>query len=117
MTEGRITRVLKFPSYLLAKVCGTKYWADKIDEIVLKQKWETSSYAACANWGGRLTYTGIAPKDYYCNRIKCKFGKYHFFIPENYDEMLTSRYGDYMTLPPENKRIYHHLYRAFRKEE
>lgn len=117
LTEGKFANLLKYPSYLLAKFLGTKFWSKRIDNIISTLNWEASSFAACANWGGRLTYTGIAPKDYYCKLIKCKFGKYDFYIPEKYDEMLISRYGDYMTLPPENKRIYHHLYSAFRKEE
>ena len=28
-------------------------------------------------------------------------------IPRNYDEVLKIRYGDYMTIPPEDKQISH----------
>lgn len=36
--------------------------------------------------------------------------------PIGYDEWLRSFYGDYMELPPENKRVSHHLFKAYRKD-
>ena len=33
--------------------------------------------------------------------IEHRFENHNFFIPENYDEFLRKRYGDYMQLPPE----------------
>ena len=35
--------------------------------------------------------------------IEHKFENVKFFIPRNYDEFLTKRYGDYMQIPPESK--------------
>lgn len=32
-----------------------------------------------------------------------------------YDPVLRQTYGDYMKLPPENERIGHHYYSAYRK--
>ena len=32
-----------------------------------------------------------------------QFEGYQFFIPRNYDEFLTERYGDYMQIPPESE--------------
>lgn len=36
-------------------------------------------------------------------------------IPAGYDSFLTRTYGNYMTLPPEEDRIAHHFYSAFKK--
>ena len=35
------------------------------------------------------------------------FENIEFPIPKKYDDMLKIMYGDYMTLPPENKRVAH----------
>ena len=39
-----------------------------------------------------------------------------FSCPAKYDEHLTDVYGDYMKLPPENERIGHHFYSAYKKQ-
>lgn len=48
--------------------------------------------------------------------IKHKFEEGEFNIPENYDGYLTHFYGDYMTPPPENKRV-RHTFEAYRLDE
>ena len=34
----------------------------------------------------------------------------------DYDAYLTAKYGDYMQLPPEEKRVYQHQFKAYWKE-
>ena len=52
----------------------------------------------------------------FANRSLHKFEEYEFYIPDGYHEVLTKCYGDYMTLPPEEKRITHHNYKVYQKE-
>ncbi len=42
------------------------------------------------------------------NLVDIKFEDSLFCIPARYDEFLSVRYGDYMTLPPEHLRVPHH---------
>lgn len=35
--------------------------------------------------------------------------------PVGYDEWLTQFYGDYMQLPPVEKRVFHHSFKAYMK--
>lgn len=51
-------------------------------------------------------------QDYY-NRKLYPFGEYAFWGMENYDQELELWYGDYMTPPPEDKRVARHDYRLF----
>ena len=37
-----------------------------------------------------------------------------FKAPKNYHEILTADYGDYMQLPPEEQRITHHSFKAWK---
>lgn len=44
------------------------------------------------------------PKKWYYDMAEYEFEGYLFFGPKEYDEYLTFKYGDYMKLPPEEKR-------------
>lgn len=43
------------------------------------------------------------------------FEQYQFRIPVDYDSFLKSFYGDYMKLPPEEKRVSNHTFKAYWK--
>jgi lipopolysaccharide cholinephosphotransferase len=45
------------------------------------------------------------PKAYYESRIKMQFCDMEFNVINGYDEFLKHYYGNYMELPPEEKRI------------
>ena len=49
--------------------------------------------------------------------VDLPFEGYMFKCPHKYDEYLTNIYGDYMQLPPEEKRITHHSFDAYHKDE
>lgn len=49
----------------------------------------------------------LFPKDLFDELVNHKFEGVDFLIPKKYDEMLTIMYGDYMKLPPEEKRVAH----------
>lgn len=44
------------------------------------------------------------PSDIYTNVIEIEFEGHQFPVPKNYDSFLRGRYGDYMELPPLEKR-------------
>lgn len=43
------------------------------------------------------------PRETFEDLIECEFENHVFYIPRNYDEFLTQRYGDYMSIPPESE--------------
>lgn len=44
------------------------------------------------------------------------FESLHVQVIKNYHQFLSAAYGEYMQLPPENKRVTHHAFQAYWKE-
>ncbi|SFC85841.1 LicD family protein [Clostridium uliginosum] len=49
----------------------------------------------------------VYKKEDYFDLVKLEFQGEHFYAPRNYDAILTQLYGDYMTLPKEEERVWH----------
>ena len=101
-----VKRILKilikpFTSFALKRIA-----CRKIDKLAQRYSFENSSYVGCCQWGygikERLDKSVFNP-------IEIEFEGYHFFAPRNYDEYLKALYGNYMELPPEDKRISHSI--------
>lgn len=69
-------------------------------------------YHSCDAVEGKYSY----PKSFFNNYIDIPFEGYTFKIIAEYDKYLTQIYGDYMKLPPEEKRISHHAFEAWWKK-
>lgn len=52
---------------------------------------------------------GFVREEIMKSRILAKFEDDKFYIPEHYDEILTTMYGDYMTIPDESERKQHKI--------
>ena len=52
---------------------------------------------------------------HFLGSVDVDFNGYKFKAPEEYHELLTEYYGDYMKLPPEEDRVGHHYYKVFKK--
>ena len=53
------------------------------------------------------------PKAMFDNYDLVKFEQFKFYIISDYDTFLTSRYGNYMELPPLEQRNPHHNFIAY----
>ena len=58
----------------------------------------------------------VCSKDCFASFIDAEFEGKTYKIPAGYDEWLKKLYGDYMRLPPEKKRISHHILTAYKLE-
>lgn len=87
----------------------------KIDNIAQNDKnIDECKFAGCVVWGyGKQE---ILPKMIFSDTIEVDFEGYKFYAPKNYHEYLTALYGDYMKLPPIEKRITHHDFKAYYKD-
>lgn len=116
-TKGRFKKFKKFFVFLYAHIMGKKYFVQILKEKLTKLDYCNSKYVGIVAWGARPQnpYKKVMEKRWVDNTILVDFENYHFRISKYYDEMLSRYYGDYMQLPPEEERIPHHLYKAYKK--
>ncbi len=77
-----------------------------IDRMSKLYDYDKCQYVAnlCGNWHEKE----IMDKEWVEKPVLCKFEDTQIYIPENHDGYLTRMYGDYMQLPPVEKRVTHH---------
>lgn len=80
----------------------------KLDRLVSKYPYDTA--VNVANFGGAWGAKEISPKEWVEPSVQHEFEGMMVNIPGNYDAYLTRMYGNYMQLPPEEKRVSHHLH-------
>ena len=74
----------------IGKYCGVVVWGYGSKEITLRSDWAETIM---------MDFEGIQVP-----------------VPCGYDHYLSSLYGNYMQLPPQNKRVSHHDFEAYRKD-
>lgn len=118
-----ITRIIQIYFYKERKKCSYKYkilkciskivlpsikiTTVKRDKLLKKYNFESSNIVAnyCGAWGEKE----IMPKEYFGNPVIGMFEGIKVNMPSQYDKYLRQLYGDYMTLPPIEKRKSHHF--------
>ena len=116
--RGRIRKkwkiVLKYLCYIYAKLRGKHYFGEKLTAIANEHNYDDSEYVGCVVW---RTYDkrDIYKKEWIDELIEHKFEERMLMIPKHYDSLLSTIYGDYMTMPPVEKRTPHHFYKAYKR--
>ena len=80
-------------------------YADRIS-YRMHQKYKNSKHLGDGAWGGNKNYFPVQHLD---RIVKHAFEDKEFCIPEEYDAMLRITYGDYMQIPPVEKRQSHFI--------
>ena len=80
--------------------------------LMTKYDYLQSEYAADLNFG---TERRIVHKRLFEGKTELLFEGKRFYVPQFYDELLTNIFGNYMQLPPEEKRKTHHSFKAYWK--
>lgn len=91
---------------IYARMYGTQKALRKISETVKKYPYEKSDFIGILTWGLYGAGERIN-KHSFDNIVELSFEDGKFSAISNWDEYLKGIYGDYMTLPPENKRGTH----------
>lgn len=104
---------IRFIFYIFSRCVNRKKLIMKIEKIYKPYKFENCEKVGvvCGCYGDKE----VMNRSIYDNRIEVKFETEKFKASASYDEFLTNLYGDYMQLPPEEKRTSHHTFTAYKK--
>ncbi|WP_326426680.1 LicD family protein [Adlercreutzia wanghongyangiae] len=98
---SRIAKRILVPLY---RRKGSVHYAQKMDEAVLR--WRDADSSCYAEILGVTERKKALPKEWF-EPAMLPFELRDYCVPSNYDAVLTSCYGDWRELPPEDKRIPH----------
>ena len=101
-----IRAVVKTVVSVYPKIIGSDKWNKRLIKLAKKHSFEDSKYVGEVVFA----YYGIKErmlKEEFLRTTEVEFEGHKFNTFENWDEHLTRIYGDYMTLPPEEKRRTH----------
>lgn len=91
---------LFYPKFLLKKA--------KEDFLAKEKSFFVENGSNCLSLTGYYGVKEIYKRDWFDGYIEVSFHDYTVRVPKGYDQYLTQIYGDYMVLPPEEKRVTHH---------
>lgn len=115
MGEGKTSfkRLLKPATRVLLAPFNTRSMCESYDRMIQSYRFLDCEQVACVNWGyGPQERT---EKSGYMQPKWFEFEGEEFPGPSNYDAYLRSLYGDYMQLPPEDKRGTRHNIEVYMK--
>lgn len=113
--DKNIRRIILNIVIWLCKIVGTKTFIKIINNRSSKFDFDKSEYIGVSV----VPYYGNKErikKDIYIGEVMVEFEDTYFVAPKGYKQYLTNLYGDYMQLPPEDKRISHHQFEAYWRE-
>lgn len=109
---------LSYIKHLVKKIiyCGNTYKSvqQKIIDIATKYDFESSDYVDNVIFNP-YGYTRCR-REIFENVIEVDFEGHKFITMKDYDTYLHTIYGDYMQLPPVEKRVTHHNFNAYWKD-
>lgn len=100
-------RIAKKIAYPITKIIDHKKLCLKMDKIAQTSSFEESNLVGDIIWG--YGEREIMPKEKFLEQIDVEFEGHKFITTKYYHEYLSKVYGDYMKLPPMEKRKNHEL--------
>lgn len=89
----------------IGKILKPRKAAEYVDRTMSKYAFKGSKYCHVMDYDKLKSYYNT--KDFF-EKIEVPFEDILVTVPKNYDSILRSYYGDYMILPPEEKRVPRH---------
>ena len=102
--ESKIKEIIQQSAYYILKIIPISPTTLKKRCVKTYRKYEDIECDEVCDFPS-LMFMPIYDKQDFLNPKKLKFEDIEVNVPNNYDKILTKLYGDYMELPPEDKRF------------
>ena len=102
--ESKIKEIIQQSAYYILKIIPISPMTLKKRCVKTYRKYEDIECDEVCDFPS-LMFMPIYDKQDFLNPKKLKFEDIQVNVPNNYDKILTRLYGDYMELPPEDKRF------------
>lgn len=112
-THSMIYEPIRFVFYLMSRCVNPKKIIARIQAKYPSNAFDETQYAGVICGGYRLKE--ILPTKVFLDFDKIIFEGYEFMAIKDWRTYLSSIYGDFMQLPPEEKRVAHHTFEAYYK--
>ena len=101
--------------FALSRFVDSNKLSKKIDKKVKQINYEDSAIVGSVY--GSYREKEILEKSIYSDLIEVEFEGHMLYALKEYDTYLRALYGDYLKLPPKEKRVSHHYFDAYWKGE
>lgn len=101
----------RYVCYVVSRIIGRKRIDKMLEDFVRRKRYEKCTYAGrlLGDFGSKE----VMKRTVFDELIKLEFEGKQFSAIAAYDTFLTNLYGDYMTMPPVEKRVSHHDFEAY----
>lgn len=113
-TRSIIYEPIRFLFFIISRLFNPNKLAKQLDALYKNNRLQDYKYATC--FSGSYREKEILRREVYTELCKMMFEGREYRCMVHFDEYLTKLYGDYMKLPPKDKQISHHVYRAYWRE-
>ena len=108
-----LRNIIKYFAITIFRPLPTSYICKIATQNASQYDYDEEVEVAAFVGGERNGEREVMPKDIFEKMKKQKFEDEEFYITEAYDIYLKNLYGNYMKLPPKEKRVPHHGYKAY----
>lgn len=114
--EKKKRNIVKTAYIKYTRIVGAKRYVNAFSKVAKQYDYNTSKFV-----GGIVPYDGLRDRfeknEVFHDKVKIKFEDYEFWAPAGYVKYLTVKYGDYMTPPPADQQVTHHINKVYIKED
>ena len=110
-THSIIYEPIRLGLFIISRFVSADRLITKIEKIMRSIDFETSEYAGCVC--GSYRTAEIVPADNFKHYTEIMFEGKPLQCIRDYEQYLRQHYGDYMKLPPKEKQVTHHNFKAY----